>query len=55
MNRIERESGNLRLALDWLVANDSECTGATNFHAWYFWGVRGHYREGLDWANRLEA
>jgi predicted ATPase len=55
MNRIEREAGNLRLALDWLIANDPERAVATIFDAWYFWGVRGHYREGLEWANRLAA
>ena len=54
MNRIEREAGNIRLALDWLVANNPEHAGEAIFDAWYFWGVRGHYREGLEWAGRLE-
>lgn len=54
MNRIERESPNLRAALHWLCEHDIERAARLTFAVWYFWGVRGHYRDGLEWVHRLE-
>jgi predicted ATPase/DNA-binding CsgD family transcriptional regulator len=55
MDRIERASGNLRSALGWLSERDPERSGQLVHDIWYFWGVRGHYREGLEWVHRLDS
>jgi non-specific serine/threonine protein kinase len=54
MDRLERETANVRAALSWLGEYDIERAAHLTYGIWYFWGVRGHYREGLEWVRRLD-
>ncbi len=54
MNRLERELPNIGIALEWLVDHDPEVAGQVMHDVWYLWGVRGRYREGLNWLRRIE-
>lgn len=55
MESIERDSTNLDAALDWLIEHDPERAGVLGERSWYYWGVRGHYREGLEWLDRIRS
>ncbi|HEY1297149.1 MAG TPA: LuxR C-terminal-related transcriptional regulator [Chloroflexota bacterium] len=53
LDRLERELGNLRAALEWFF-QANEASNALRLAAalWFFWDMRGHLREGQRW---LEA
>jgi predicted ATPase/DNA-binding CsgD family transcriptional regulator len=53
MESIERDDANLDGAFAWLVERDPERAGRLIELVWYYWGVRGHYREGLEWIDQL--
>ncbi len=54
-DRLEREHGNLRAALGWLLERDA--TGGLRFvgRLWRFWYARGHLTEGRRWVGRALA
>ncbi|MGH2350731.1 MAG: ATP-binding protein, partial [Chloroflexota bacterium] len=56
MDRLERERGNLRAALGWLVA-EGRAEFALQFSCalHYFWRARGPVGEALDWFARIDA
>src|SRR5262249_62429207 len=53
LDRLERELGNLRAALEWFFQTN-QASYALRLAAalWFFWDMRGHLREGQRW---LEA
>jgi tetratricopeptide (TPR) repeat protein len=53
LDQLEREYGNLRAALEW-VLDCAEVTLATQFCGtlWHFWAMRGHLGEGRRWLER---
>ena len=54
--RLESEHDNLRAALSWLSASGDAETGLQLVGAAsLFWYVRGHWREGLGWLERMLA
>jgi non-specific serine/threonine protein kinase len=55
MDRIARDLPNVRVALDWLDRHEYERAARLTKELWYFFGVRGHYREGIEWLGRLDA
>jgi predicted ATPase len=56
LERLEREHGNLRAALGWAI-DQGEALLALRFVAslWRFWQMRGHLREGRQWAENALA
>ena len=50
LDRLERELGNLRAALEWFI-QASQASNALRLAAalWFFWDMRGHLREGQRW------
>ncbi len=54
LERLEREHDNLRAALRWaLGGGDLELAARLGGALWWFWYLRGHFREGLDWLERI--
>ena len=53
MDSIERDVANVGGALSWLVDHDPEQAGRLVHWLWYYWGVRGYYREGLEWIDAI--
>jgi len=54
LERLEREHDNLRAALRWALAGgDRELAARLGGALWWFWYLRGHFREGLDWLERI--
>jgi len=53
LDRLEREYGNLRAALEWAL-NCAEVTLSAQFCGmlWHFWAMRGHLDEGRRWLER---
>jgi predicted ATPase/DNA-binding SARP family transcriptional activator len=56
LDRLEREHGNLRMALEWALAQ-GEAEIAARFGAalWRFWWIRNHLEEGCRWLERALA
>jgi DNA-binding NarL/FixJ family response regulator/Tfp pilus assembly protein PilF len=57
LDRLEREHGNLRAALDWAAddARSGELALRLATALWRFWDVRGYAAEGRGWLNRMLA
>jgi predicted ATPase/class 3 adenylate cyclase len=56
LERLERESDNLRLALEWAhTAADATTRLRLAGALWRFWWVRGHLSEGRSWLDRVLA
>jgi predicted ATPase/DNA-binding CsgD family transcriptional regulator len=56
LNRLEREHGNFRVALDWCTAHGyAELTLRLAVELLWFWGVRGHVAEGRTRLEELLA
>jgi predicted ATPase len=56
LDRLEREHGNLRAALEFLIASGAaDEASRLVFALWRFWQSRGHLREGRMWADRALA
>jgi predicted ATPase len=57
LERLEQELDNLRTALAWSQeqAGDPECGLRLAAALWWFWWVRGHWREGRQWLAELLA
>lgn len=54
LDRIEVEHDNLRAALRWSFERADVASAARIGAAgWWFWLVRGHWSEGLDWLDRI--
>ncbi len=54
LERLEREHDNLRAALRWTLEGGSlELAARLGGTLWWFWYLRGHFREGLDWLERI--
>jgi ATP/maltotriose-dependent transcriptional regulator MalT len=53
MDLLDRERNEIRRALEWFVAHDVRLAAELIYHSWYYYGVRGHYREAHEWLNRL--
>jgi len=54
LERLEREHDNLRAALRWaLGGGDLELAARLGGALWWFWYLRGHFREGLDWLEHI--
>ena len=53
LNRLEMESGNLRVALEWTIANDPEAGLKLSSSLYWFWAVRTFWNEGRMWLTRL--
>jgi predicted ATPase/transcriptional regulator with XRE-family HTH domain len=54
LDRLERESGNLRAAMSWALLEDEAGTAARLAWAlWLFWWVRGYHSEGRRWVETL--
>jgi predicted ATPase/DNA-binding XRE family transcriptional regulator len=56
LDRLERENGNLRAAMEWsLSAGDDDTTVRLSWALWVFWWLRGYQREGRRWMEALLA
>jgi predicted ATPase/DNA-binding CsgD family transcriptional regulator len=56
LDRLERELGNLRLALRWAVdGGETELALRLSTALWFFWDMRGHLREGQQWLDTALA
>jgi predicted ATPase len=55
LDRIEAEHGNIRAALGWAVEADVELALRLVTELRPFWEVRGHWAEGLRWADQALA
>ena len=54
--RLEREHDNLRAALAWgLEVGDADLAQRTAAALWWFWIVRRHVAEGVEWFDRVLA
>ena len=52
--RLETEHSNLRIALEWLAAQEDAAQGLRLAGAlWRFWEVRGHLAEGRSWLSEM--
>jgi len=50
LGRLEREHGNLRAALRWLLDGGMPAEAARlGWALWLFWGIRAHFAEGRGW------
>ncbi|MDP8949458.1 MAG: helix-turn-helix domain-containing protein [Actinomycetota bacterium] len=52
LERLEKEHGNLRAAVNWALSIGDAESAARGWALWIFWWYRGHQREGLQ---RMEA
>src|SRR3981189_1454514 len=56
LDRLERELGNLRTALQWAVdTEDTALALRLSTALWFFWDMRGHLREGQQWLDTALA
>src|SRR3981189_2605414 len=56
LDRLERELGNLRTALQWAVDTEDTALALRLAAAlWFFWDMRGHLREGQQWLETALA
>jgi tetratricopeptide (TPR) repeat protein len=54
LERLERENGNLRVAMSWaLRTGEVETAAQLGWALWPFWWVRGQHREGRRWMEML--
>jgi predicted ATPase/transcriptional regulator with XRE-family HTH domain len=54
LNRLERENGNLRVAMSWaMAAREVETAARLGWALWMFWWLRGHKQEGRRWMEAL--
>jgi predicted ATPase/DNA-binding XRE family transcriptional regulator len=54
LERLERENGNLRIAMSWaLDTDDTESAARLGWALWLFWRFHGHQREGRGWMEVL--
>jgi predicted ATPase/DNA-binding CsgD family transcriptional regulator len=49
LGRLDRERGNLRSALDWCVRHRNPAALRMAGALWWYWFLRGRYKEGLGW------
>ena len=56
LGRLEREQGNLRAALSWLLERgDTEATANLGYSLYVFWWIRGYHTEGRRWTEAVLA
>jgi predicted ATPase/class 3 adenylate cyclase len=55
LDRLDRETGNLRVALEWLLDHDIAGAQAMGPDLWRYWQRRGHLGEGRRWLERIAA
>jgi non-specific serine/threonine protein kinase len=56
LDRLDRESGNLRSALRWAIENGAiGAASRLGVALWRFWQLRGHLAEGRGWLDRILA
>ena len=55
LDRLQREHGNLRAALAWLVEHDPDGAAVLAGRTWVYWALRGHADEGSRWTERILA
>ena len=53
LERLEREHGNLRAAMRWLLEQGEPAEAARlGWQLWLFWGIRAHFAEGRRWMEQ---
>jgi non-specific serine/threonine protein kinase len=52
LDRLEAELDNIRVALEWALENDVDSQLRMASALLWFWHIRGHRNEGLDWLER---
>jgi predicted ATPase/DNA-binding SARP family transcriptional activator len=52
LDRLETELGNLRAALEWSLESDIQAELRLTSALLWFWHIRGHKNEGIDWLER---
>jgi predicted ATPase/DNA-binding SARP family transcriptional activator len=52
LDQLEAEQGNIRAALEWAQENDVEAQLRLASALLWFWHIRGHGKEGIDWLER---
>jgi predicted ATPase/DNA-binding XRE family transcriptional regulator len=52
LDRMEAELDNIRMALDWAQESDIEAQLRLASALLWFWHIRGHVNEGVDWLER---
>src|SRR5215210_205561 len=53
LERLEREHGNLRAAMRWLLERGEPAEAAKlGWELWLFWGIRAHFAEGRRWMEQ---
>jgi tetratricopeptide (TPR) repeat protein len=52
LDRLETELENIRVALEWALESDIEAQLRLASALLYFWQIRGHRNEGIDWWER---
>ncbi len=55
LDRLDVELDNIRLALDWALANDIEKGLQVAAALEWFWHIRNHWTDGVGWLERLLA
>jgi predicted ATPase len=53
--RIDLDHDNIRAGLTWALKHDLETGTTIVAYLEHYWFLRGHHREGLDWANQFLA
>ena len=53
LDRLEREVDNIRAALEWAVVDEIEAGLRIASALYWFWHIRNHKREGIDWLERV--
>ena len=52
LDRLDVELDNIRAALGWALESDIEAQLRLASALWWFWHIRGHRNEGVDWLER---
>ena len=53
LGRLDREHGNLRAAMRWLLSRGGPAEAARlGWALWLFWGIRTHFAEGRQWMEQ---
>jgi non-specific serine/threonine protein kinase len=55
LRRLDDEQGNIRLALEWSIAEDSVDSLRLIGAMYRYWSMRGHLAEAMDWVDRAHA